>query len=229
MHLACQSHLPILIPSRHRGSGSTDAALVLFGAGVAIATRCRNGLRRLAWCLLVLGGVLAVGSAGTLGAAESSSHQEHEVKALYLFNFTKYVEWPEPQAGDTNLFLIGVIGAPEAEASLVEATQGKEVGGKRVVIRRFEVGADLRSCHMLYVGTTYRGLIERTLEGLRNWSVLTVGEGEAFLDRGGMVGFVRRIKKVRLLISLDTARRADLHVSAKLLAVAESVRDGRSR
>jgi hypothetical protein len=166
---------------------------------------------------------------GTLRAADASALQEHELKALYLFNFTKYVEWPEQPTGDTNSFLVGVVGAPDVEASLIEATRGKDVGGKPVVVRRFEPGGDLRGCRIVYVGLTDRGQVDRLMEGLRDQPALTVGEGEIFLDRGGMIGFVRKDKKIRLFVGLEKARRSGLRVSAKLLGVAEGVRDGKSR
>jgi hypothetical protein len=166
---------------------------------------------------------------GMARAADAPLLQEHALKALYLFNFTKYVEWPERRQADTNAFVIGVVGSPDVEASLKEATQGKQVGGRPVVIRRFEGESDPRVCRILYFGTSDRSPAEKMLEALRTQPVLTVGEGEAFLDRGGMVGFVRKDKKIRLFIGLETARRAGLHVSAKLLAVAEEVRDGKSR
>ena len=201
---------------------------MICGAGAAVARCCRAGWTWLRRCLAVLV-LLLPAAVGTLRAADASSLQEHELKALYLFNFTKYVEWPEPAGTGTNGFLVGVVGAPEVEASLIEATRGKDVGGKPVVVRRFEPGADLTGCRMVYVGLTDRGQADRVLEELRDRSVLTVGEGEVFLDRGGMIGFVRKDKKIRLFVGLETARRSGLRISAKLLAVAEGVRDGKSR
>lgn len=182
------------------------------------------------WVFVGMGWRLGVSGAGLdVGAGVEGALREDQIKATYLFNFTRYVEWPGKAGDAQGPFLVGVIGAPEVEASLREVAEGKAVVGHPVTVRRFGVGDDLRDCRMIYLGFNERVQVERVIQGLGNVPVLVVGEGEVFLDCGGMIGFVKREDRVRIQVGLEAARRAGLQISSRLLSVAESVRGGRVR
>jgi hypothetical protein len=156
-------------------------------------------------------------------AAEPPPLAEHQIKALYLFNFTKYVEWP---VAPTNAlpFVIGVAEAPAVRTDLLEITRGKKLQGREIVIRAVAAAADIKGCHILFIGGGKRPRLGELLQAARGAAVLTVGEADDFLSLGGMINFTNQENRVRLEIGLDTVQRAQLNMSAKLLAVAGAVR-----
>lgn len=176
----------------------------------------------------LLGGVILL--AGTwlfpVAATEPPPLAEHQIKALYLFNFTKYVEWP---TATTNAvpFIIGVAGAPEVRSDLAEIARGKQLRGQEIIIRAVVTAAEARGCHILFIGNRDQQRLQELLEVVRGAAVLTVGETHDFLVLGGMINFTNIENRVRLEIGLDAVRRTPLNMSGKLLAVASAVR-GRS-
>lgn len=157
-------------------------------------------------------------------AADPPPLAEHQIKALYLFNFTKYVEWPAAAFASTNApFTIGLLAPAELQRDLLELTQGKNVNGREIRFRLIEKEQDLKSCQILFLGADDPRRAAQALGTVKDSAVLTVGEAEDFLGRGGMVNFVRKNNKLRLEINLEAAQRARLAISAKLLAVAEVV------
>ncbi len=172
------------------------------------------------WC-----GALALAGAlfGCASAAELSALAEHQIKALYLFNFTKYVEWPAA-ASNAAPFVIGVCEALEVRNDLVEITRDKRVQGRAIVIQAVRSAQDVGACDLLFIGATDQARIAEFLRPSRNAAVLTVGSAENFLALGGMVNFVRREDKLRLEIGLDAVQRARLVMSAKLLAIAGTIK-----
>ena len=180
--------------------------------------RSRSHTRR--WCgALALAGALL----GCASAAEPAPLAEHQIKALYLFNFTKYVEWPAT-ASNAAPFVIGVCESLEVKNDLVEITRDKRVQGRAIVIQLIRSAQEGGTCDLLFIGATDPARIAELLRPSRNAAVLTVGAAENFLALGGMVNFVRREDKLRLEIGLDAVQRARLVMSAKLLAIAGSIK-----
>jgi hypothetical protein len=178
----------------------------------SLVTVCRASL--LAGALLVRGPV---------AAAEPPPLAEHQIKALYLFNFTKYVEWPVPATAAAP-FTIGISGAPEVKNDLLEITRGKRVQGREIVVRSITLTQDVKVCQLVFIGMADKPRIRELLQRVQDTAVLTVGEADNFLALGGMVNFVRQENKLRLEIGLDAVQRARLVMSAKLLAVAGQVK-----
>lgn len=158
-------------------------------------------------------------------AAGPAPLAEHQIKALYLFNFTKYVEWPVPATGtNTAPFIIGISEAAEVKSDLLEITRGKLILGREIVVRTIRTAQDVQVCQLVFIGTADKRRIAELLQRAQDAAVLTVGDAEGFLALGGMVNFVRQEDKLRLEIGLDTVQRARLVMSAKLLAVAGSIK-----
>ena len=172
------------------------------------------------WCsALALAGALL----GRTPAVEPPPLAEHQIKALYLFNFTKYVEWPAATNNATP-FVIGVCEAREVKDDLVEITRDKRVQGRPIVVQTIKAAQDVATCQLLFIGATDQARLVDLLKLARNSAVLTVGETEDFLAQGGIINFVRQENNMRVAISLDAAQHARLVVSAKLLAVAKLVK-----
>ena len=150
---------------------------------------------------------------------------ENQVKSLCLLNFAKYVAWPAEVLPTTNTpIVIGVIAESKFEADLEKTVGGRFVDGREIVIHRAKEISDFTKLHILFIGAGEKKRLEEILEPLKTLPLLTVGESDQFLDRGGVINFAKKDGKVRIEIDLDAARRGQLQISSKLLKVADLVR-----
>jgi len=157
-------------------------------------------------------------------APQSQGLTEHQIKAGFLFNFTKFVEWPEGTFADSSSpIILGVVGESPFGNLLAETAAGKSVNGRAVVVRQFKEGQDLRSCQVLFIVAMDKKRMQETLGKLKGSRVLTVGEGSGFTQSGGMIAFLVEGNRVRLEIDLQTAAEAHVKISAKVIAVARLV------
>lgn len=149
---------------------------------------------------------------------------EYQVKAAYLFNFLKFVEWPENTFVDPLApMVIGVVGDDPFGIALPQVVIGKTVQGRDVVVRIYRSGEDLRGAHILFISSSERKKLPAILSSLHSSGVLTVADMEGFLDLGGMIQFVPENNRVRFAINVEAARRAKLKMSSKLLSLAKTV------
>lgn len=154
--------------------------------------------------------------------------REYAVKAAFLLNFVRFVEWPASafSAPDSPI-VIGVVGKDPYGSALDRAVQGKTVGGRPVEVRRVRWESDLSSLHMLVVPESERGGA-RVLPGtLKGAPVLTVGESVGLAQRGVVINFYMEGGQVRFEINPEAARRARLTLSSRLLGLARIVQDSR--
>jgi hypothetical protein len=157
-------------------------------------------------------------------AAQSPGLTEYEIKAGFLFNFTKFVEWPEGTFANSSApIILGIVGENPFGNLLTETATGKLVNGRPVLVRQFKDRQDLRSCQVLFVASSEKKHIGEILGNLKGSRVLTIGEGDTFAQAGGMIAFVVEGNKVRLEIDLQSASDAHLKISAKVIAVARLV------
>jgi hypothetical protein len=148
---------------------------------------------------------------------------EYELKAAFLYNFAKFVEWPAGAFSEASApIVVGVVGDDPFKGSL-DSVEGKSANGHQVSIRRLSASQDLRSCHVLFVSSSERKRLDQIVASLGDASVLTVGEMEGFATNGGMIRLTMEDSKVRFEINAGTARRARLKVSSKLLSLAKRV------
>jgi hypothetical protein len=158
-------------------------------------------------------------------AQQSAASPECEAKASFLLNFLKYVEWPPATESDTNAPLqICLIGEDRFGMSLSSLVTSKTIDGRTVVLEHCGGECVWRHCRLLFVSSSENGRVEEILTAAKDRPILTVGESEDFLERGGMISLVMREKTVRLEINLVAAEAAKLKISSRLLAVAEVVK-----
>jgi hypothetical protein len=159
-------------------------------------------------------------------AQQPAPSSECEDKAGFLLNFLKYVEWPSSTDSDTNAPLkICLIGEDRIGTSLSSLTKSKTINGRTVVLEHCDGGcASRRQCRLLFVSGSENRRLEEVLAAVKNLPMLTVGESDDFLERGGMISLVMRDKAVRLEINLAGAEAAGLKISSRLLAVANVVK-----
>lgn len=175
-------------------------------------------LNRVLGCLLVIG-LLCMLNTGV--PAQSSS--EYQVKAAFLYNFAKFVEWPGDALGNSNApLIIGVIGDDPFGGALDQAINGKTINGRALLVRRLKWGHDLRSCHILFISSSERKRLPQIIQSLRGASVLTVGDMGQFNQQGGIINFILEANKVRFEINSRGADQARLKISSKLLSLAKN-------
>jgi uncharacterized protein DUF4154 len=162
---------------------------------------------------------IVVLSTPLIGYGESRMAREYQVKAAFLYNFVKFVDWPAsafPPTGDP--VVIGVIGEDPFGAILDKVLQGKTCcHDRKLVVRRFQRIEDVTECHVLFISSSEKARLADILQILDGASVLTVGEMDRFAERGGMIGFRRADNKLRFEINTDAASRAGLTISSQLL------------
>jgi YfiR/HmsC-like len=147
---------------------------------------------------------------------------EYQVKAAYLLNFTKFIDWPPDAAGADGdaPFILCIAGENPFGAVLEQMMQGQKVGGRPIEIQRMGQNTN-KGCQVVYFSATGKG-VRKAVEGLGP-GVLTVGEGESFIKEGGMIAFVLEDRRVKFDVNLSATRGAMLTLSSRLLAIAKWV------
>jgi hypothetical protein len=157
--------------------------------------------------------------------AQQSPASEYEVKAAYLFNFGRFIEWSDKAApAKEGAFEICVLGQDPFGSTLDATLNGTSLKGKSVAAKRISKAQDINSCRILFISSSEDGRLKEILETLEKSNVLTVSDIPGFSQRGGMIQFVVQGSKVRFEINLGSAEEAGLSVSSELLKVATNVR-----
>jgi hypothetical protein len=170
--------------------------------------------------------LLAAALLAAPGAAQAQVAAEYDVKAAFLYNFTKFVEWPPSAFADERSSLkICVLGEDPFGKSL-QAVASEEVAGRKLTVLRTESMGNPAGCHVLFVSRSERERLPRILAEVRERPVLTVSDTKGFLDQGGIINFTLEGSKVRFEINQDSAEKAGLKISSKLLRLATRIVPG---
>ena len=157
--------------------------------------------------------------------AQQPRVSEYHVKAVYLYNFGRFVQWPpNATAAKGDSFSICVLGQDPFGPSLDSTLAGETLDGKPLAAKRISTPRDAGECRILFISSTEENHLKEILAALDESSILTVSDMPAFSRRGGMIQFVREGGKVRFEINLAKAETAKLTLSSELLKVATSVR-----
>jgi len=155
---------------------------------------------------------------------QTAPSKEYQVKAVFLFNFAQFVDWPPEAFTSVDApFVIGVLGKDPFGTYLDETVRGEKINGHPFVVKRFQHVSEAGECHILFINPTKGDQLKGVLNHLKVSSVLTVGDAANFTKQGGIVGFFKESNKIRIRINVDAAKNAELEVSSKLLRVAEIV------
>ncbi|MBI3844879.1 MAG: YfiR family protein [Planctomycetes bacterium] len=196
-----------------------------FPMGRAIlASRSGSAFARI---LLVIAASLGV-ALGTLpradGRVASEDDLELRVKAAFLYNFAKFVTWPEKSFVDSKSpLVIGIVGDDPFKSVLDQTVGGKTVDGHQIQVKRFGKGDDLRACHILFVAASESERLDAILASIWSAPVLTVGDFDGFTRRGGIIRFYKLDNRIRFEIATECAKKVDLTISSQLLKVATIV------
>ena len=156
-------------------------------------------------------------------ASSVAPDSERDVKAAFLYNFAKFVEWPpETFADAASPMVLCVLDDEPLGASLRATVKGEKLNERRLVVRLLRDPQATQGCHVLFVGAE-KGRLPEILASLRGAGVLTVGGAGDFLDRGGMIRLFLEQNRVRFDINLDAAEQSHLKLSSKLLRLARAI------
>lgn len=157
-------------------------------------------------------------------SGEDDSARELNLRAAFVFNFARFVEWPREALPDTASLRIGVF-APDELPAPFATLQGRLVRGHVVRIVPLGPADNPSNCHLLFCNEATAAQLTALLASARGHPVLTVGEGRDFMDRGGMIELLTRDNRLRFRIRPDAARAVGLKVGASLLQLADEVLD----
>ncbi len=173
--------------------------------------------------------------------ADSASGREYQIKAAFIYNFIKFVDWPKEKVAENNEpVTIGIIGK-DPFGNAFAPVKDKEDKGRKVLIKRFKPIEELkksgekdktllereieslRKCHLLFICLSEEKSIKEIINLVKDHSVLTIGDVQGFLESGGIINFIMEEKKVRFEINMTAANRAKLKIRSQLLRLAKRV------
>jgi hypothetical protein len=176
-------------------------------------------------CVTIIGLTAATGLWSQVNVQDSpgpDASLEYRVKAAYLLNFTRYVEWPTSAAPDGRLSIC-VMGTDPFGSILDATVAGRTVQGRPLEVRRVQTAPDADGCEVVFVSRETWRRNPGSLKTLGNAGSLTVGESEQFARRGGVIGFVILDETVRFVINDDARDRAGLRISSRMLSLAAAI------
>lgn len=168
--------------------------------------------------------VLALGFAGLL---PGQSTREYDLKAVFLYHFVNFVEWPEPArppAGEP--LVVGVLGRDPFGPVLDEVMTGTVRNGNPLEVRRYRDLGSLRECHILFISASETSRMSRIIEAVRGRPILTVADSPQAAESGAIIAFSAG-NRVQLHVNAGAAQRAGINISSKLLRVSTIVGRGR--
>lgn len=178
--------------------------------------------------LMLACGVVRMGGAQDMGVPsddDSDVNREYLIKAAYLYQFGRYVQWPAHAfASDGSPLVIGVLGADPFSGVLEKIARTKRIEGRPIAIRRFASMAEYSPCHILFISSSLSPEHKAAaIQKSRQSALLLVGEEPGFTEQGGTVNFFLDENKIRFEINLEIAKQDQLKISSKLLSLAKIV------
>ncbi|MDQ1411392.1 MAG: hypothetical protein QOJ41_3127 [Acidobacteriaceae bacterium] len=187
-------------------------------------------LRRLAILMAVFSMTLNWTASAGVQAGDASDSSEYLVKAGFIYNFAKFVEWPSTAFAEPDSpIVIGVLGTDPFGDIINHVVEGKKIGARGFVIRRFKwskelkESKDFKECRILFVSSSEKLRFEEIVEAVKGLPILTVGEAPGFAERGGMIRLMLEDNRVRFEVNVDAAHDGNLNISSRLLTLARII------
>ncbi len=156
--------------------------------------------------------------------ASESLTMESKVKAAFIYNFAKFVDWPLAVSNDTQSqpFIIGVIGYNPLIEDLM-SIEGKTIKGRKLIVRQLSNIREMNNCQVVYISASEKDNLTGILNAAKSNNILTVSDMGNFVENGGIIGFVKVENKIRFDINLKTAGESHLKIRSDLLALARRI------
>jgi hypothetical protein len=167
------------------------------------------------WCAILV---------GTSRAEAATSVKEAQIKAAFLYNFTKFVEWPEASfAQPADAFVVGLFGDSVLQQALEATVKDRRVNGRNIIIKRVVTPMEARAVHVLFVESSEEASFGDVWQKIAGNTVLLVGESPEFLASGGCIRLILDEQRLRFEINASAAERARLRISSQLQKLAVAV------
>jgi len=153
---------------------------------------------------------------------EERKHSEYEVKAAFLYNIGKFIEWPDKAGKNREHLILGLLGNDHFEGYL-DALQGKKLRGKKIVVKRTNYIHGAKNCDILFISASEKTRIDSILKELANKPILTVADTNSFAEKGVMINFYIDNNRIRFAINNEAAKRANLRIHSNLLTLGKIV------
>jgi hypothetical protein len=160
---------------------------------------------------------------------QAQPSREYQIKAVFIFNFAQFTEWP-PKAftGTNDPVVIGVLGSNPFDDFLESTVQNETVHGRRLVVQHYKRLEEIQTCHILYIGQSEARRLQHIVRNLKGKPVLTVSDIPDAAQEGAAIGFVTERNRIKLHVNLESIKVASLTVSSKLLRLGQIVKDKES-
>ncbi|MEO6005639.1 MAG: YfiR family protein [Opitutus sp.] len=164
-----------------------------------------------------------------IGAADPTRpiSDEYQIKAVFLFNFAQFVEWPTDAFASAQApIVIGIFGLDPFEDYLDELVKGEHVGSRPLLVHRYKTREEIAGCHILFVSRSEEAEVRSLLDHLKRRPILTISDVDTFTREGGIIRFATENGKIRLKINVEVAKASGLAISSKILRPAALVTAG---
>jgi hypothetical protein len=150
---------------------------------------------------------------------------ESKLKAAFIYNFAKFVEWPPSSGNDTTdqMLVIGIFGYDLVVKELM-AIEGKTVKGKKLCVKTLSNTKQINDCNVIFISASEENNLIAILNTLKNKEILTVSDINNFIEKGGIIGFVKVENKIRFDINLKAAEESNLKIRSDLLSLARKIK-----
>jgi hypothetical protein len=192
-------------------------------------------MKKVGTLIVIISLLTAMALSGHAEGVESSDSSEYLIKAGFIYNFAKLVEWPTTAfAQPDSPIIIGILGDDPFGATLDRIVADKKINGRSFVVKRLKWTRelkDLRDCNILFVSSSEKEHMDSVVDAVKWLPVLTIGDVPGFARRGGIMNFTLEDNKIRFEVNVEAAKHADLTISSRLLTLARIVQqvaaDGR--
>ncbi|MBU8870040.1 MAG: YfiR family protein [Gemmatimonadales bacterium] len=195
---------------------------------IKIMRKNRKSERPAAWyggrkiLALVFALCLLAGWNGQAAAENNSDGTENLIRSAMIYNFCKFVQWPE---SDLDTLVLGVMAAPDATLDF-SSIQGKAVHDSYIKVRPVRSSEDLAGCQLVFIPKGMEGQLQGAFAAAQAESILTISEIDGFCSQGGIIQLVERRGKLRFFINNKAANESRLTLSSQLLKMAKIVEGG---
>ncbi len=155
--------------------------------------------------------------------AEESEFSEYEVKAGFMYNFPKFIEWPDETFADASKAITLCVVGTDSFGHAFGTIDNKTVQNRRLEIRYMGRSKDLKTCNILFIGNSEKENLPQILETLKGTATLTIGDTKGYAQQGVMINFIVERNKVGFEINTESSRRAKIIISSKLLKLAKMI------
>jgi len=177
--------------------------------------------RKLLTVILIV--VLGQAIASPLSYCQNQTYAEYDLKAAFIYNFTKFIEWPNENKNNKPAMIVGIIGKDPFGPS-ISSIGGKNVRGKKLIIKDIEYLDNIRECDVLFIAASEKHRLKNILKYLVAKPILTIADTETFGERGVIINLYIENDKVKFEINAEAARKAGLKINPNLMMLGKLVK-----